>query len=79
MTNISALNATICQLSDNTSESVLNSGTEYLPGVDLDKSASDPRGSECQDCFDFNGVPVVFSPINVNYNGESFQSQHQVC
>ena len=55
--NSSCVNATNCQLSVNTSEC----NGEPHAGV---------LGSGLQ--TEFNGLPVVFSPINVNYNGKCF-------
>lgn len=55
--NSSCVNATNCQLSVNTSECNGEPHTGVL-------------GSGLQ--TEFNGLPVVFSPINVNYNGKCF-------
>ena len=57
--NSSCVNATNCQLSGNTSE------CNGVPDT-LGPGSGRPVQTE------FNGLPVVFSPINVNYNGKCF-------
>ena len=58
-------------MSMNTDVDMNSENKTTLNGTNCEFSADVP---DCHDCFDFNGVPVVFSPINVNYNGKCFQS-----
>ena len=71
----SDMNMSFLETSD--SEKIMSMDTEMennttCNGTNYELSANipDSNNPECNDCFDFNGVPVVFSPINVNYNGK---------